>query len=183
MFQGSVDDADRTCAVIKQSAGGKFAHFSGAEKQNSFPLERAENLASEFDGGVRNRDRGIADGGFIAHALRNSKRLLHHGVKETSGRAEFLRLLPRGFHLRDDLRLADHHGVQAGGNAENMHQRGFVEQAVEMLPLAEHHAEFDAEQAHDGVAASVMSLTHSRNSVRLQVARTMTSSMPSARAN
>jgi hypothetical protein len=38
-------------------------------------------------------------------------------------------------------------GIEAGGNAEDMHQGSVVEKAVEVLPLADHRAEFNAASA------------------------------------
>ncbi len=65
--------------------------------------------------------------------------------------SNFLRVLPCFFHLGDDLGFAYYHGVEAGSHAEDMQEGGFIEQAVEVFPLAELESAGGGKQAHDRV--------------------------------
>src|SRR5208337_183509 len=94
-------------------------------------------LARELDGSIRNRNGGAANGCLTAHALGDGERLLHDGIKKPAGGVHLLRLLPSLLHLENNLGLADDHRVKAGCDAEDMAEGGFIQQAVEVLTLAE----------------------------------------------
>ena len=50
-----------------------------------------------------------------------------------------------------DLGFADDHGIEAGCDAEDVEEGGFVEQTVEVFPLAQLESVFGAKQPHDRV--------------------------------
>ena len=116
----AVGDENRRGAVRKQVPRRQFAHLSGADQVNVLALQRSENLLGQFD-----RDRGHRNGrrayrGFRAHSL---------GYGESAGQQQIQLRVHRAYgarrrigflHLAENLRLADHHRIEARGDAEKM---------------------------------------------------------------
>src|SRR5271155_2172136 len=148
MLKRAVDHTDGAGAVIEQPTGGEFAHLPGAQQEHFLVFECAEDLASEFYGSVRNRNRRVANPGLSAHAPRDRECLLQYGIEKAAGCTHLLRLLPSLFHLGNDLRLAEHPGVKAGCDPENMEEGSFIQQAVKVLPLAQLETIFGGQQTH-----------------------------------
>jgi len=82
--------------------------------------------------------------GFWAGAERDAKFDFHDlkgalegAVDDPPGQPGGAGRLVSGFYLAGDLRLAQHHGVQAGGHAEDVGQGDVIHQTAKMRPLAE----------------------------------------------
>ncbi len=151
---GTVDHPEGIGAVGDQVARGKLAHFSGAEHKNVTLFERAEDLFGELDGGIGNGNGGGSDGSFIADALGHAERFLENGVEEAAGGAGLLRASPCGLHLPGNFGLADHHGVEAGGDAKDVRDGFFVVEAIEAAPLRGVEGKVAHEQFADGFGGS-----------------------------
>ena len=83
----------------------------------------------ELHGDARQRDGAPRDPGLGAHALGGGRRPRERLRQLGAERAGLLRDGGRLLHLAEDLRLAHHHRVQAGGHAEQMAQRLLLESA------------------------------------------------------
>ena len=117
---GAVGDEDVRGAGAAQVPGRQFAHLAGADDHDGAVVERAENLARQFHGGVADRDRHLSDAGFGAHALGHAEGAGQQAFQPSAERAAILGGGVGGLELAQDLRLADHHGIQAGGHAEEV---------------------------------------------------------------
>jgi len=112
----------------------------------------AEDLSREFHGGRRNRSRRLADGGLVANALGDSKRLLEHGIENRPLAPTFCACCHASFTWGTIWGAPTTIESKCSMRpAENMQKGGFIEQAVEVLPLAQLQSIFGAEQPHDGV--------------------------------
>ena len=97
-------------------------------------VERAEDLARQFHGGVADRDRHLPDAGLGTHPLGHAEGAGHQAVEPAAERAAILGRGVGGLELAENLRLADHHGIQAGGHAEEVMDRVAAFVAVEVRP-------------------------------------------------
>ncbi len=78
-----------------------------------------------------------ADAGIRAHALGHRKGVLQQTLHRRAQHLCVARLLVGVLHLAEDLRLAQHHRVQPGGDAEHMaNGRVFVVAIQELVELA-----------------------------------------------
>ena len=112
---GAVGDEDGACALLDEVARGELAHFARADEEDGPALERAEDLAREIDG-----DRGDGDGvGADAVSVRRffggGKGALQQVLEWRRDGAGGARHGEGFLDLAENLRLADDHGVQAGG--------------------------------------------------------------------
>src|SRR5882724_10999960 len=78
------------------------------------------------------RDDVGADSGVAAYLLRHRERALEEFVEERSECAGGLGDAGRLLHLAQDLRFADHHGVEAGGDAERVPHGFAMREGVEI---------------------------------------------------
>jgi len=65
----------------------KLRHLPRPDDHDSPAVERAENLARQFYGGVADRHGHLADAGFRANALGDTERAGQHAVQESGNRA------------------------------------------------------------------------------------------------
>src|SRR4051794_39805600 len=93
-------------------------HLAGANDQNAFPVERAEDFTSEFNGGVTDRNSTLPDLRLGADTFGDIEGTCQHGIQNTSDRTLLFCLRVRLFQLTEDLRLAHDHRIQAGCNAK-----------------------------------------------------------------
>ena len=99
---------------------GDLAHFSGADEKNGAPFERAEDFAGEIDSDGCDGDGVGADAGFAARFFGGGKGALQQ-VLELAGDGPGGARHGKGLlDLAENLRLADDHGIEAGGHAEEM---------------------------------------------------------------
>ena len=119
-----VGDGQRR-ALRAQRARRQLGHLAGADDQHPPPVEAAEHLARELDRHRADRHRVARDRGLAPHAPRDPERALR---SRRSGSAPAVpRLDARAscacLHLPQDLRLADHQRIEAGGDAEQVVHR------------------------------------------------------------
>ena len=95
--------------------------------------EPAEALGGHGDGGLRDRGDVAADGGVGAGPLAGFERVAEEQVEGRAGGALLAGPLPRLLHLAEDLALAEHRRVEAGGDAEEVGDRRRVVVDVEVV--------------------------------------------------
>ena len=123
---GAVGDEDAGRAVLDEVADGELGHLAGADEQDGFVGERTEDLAGEIDRDRGDGDRGGADLGLGADFFCDGEGALEEGVELAALgalAADGSDLAGDGVGLLDlaeDLGLADDHGVQRGGHAEEV---------------------------------------------------------------
>ena len=82
--------------------------------------EASENPFGQLDRRRADRDRAARDGRLRAHFFRDVKGALKQLVQMPRSRAAAARRSVGFFHLTENLRLADDHGVQPAHDAEKM---------------------------------------------------------------
>ena len=113
-------------ALRAQVLRGQRADLAGADDQHAAPVEAAEDLPRQRDRGEADRHRAFAERGFGAHALADAERPVEQLAEQRPGAAALGGRLERVLHLAEDLRLADDQRIEAGGDAEQMRDRGVV---------------------------------------------------------
>ena len=131
-FAGAVSEQDGAGAMSDEMARGEFAHLAGADEEDGFAVERAEDFAREIDG-----DRGDGDGGAADLRLRadffcGGEGGLQQRLKLGGDGADFAPGVVSILDLTENLRLADDHGIEAGGDAEEMTNGGDIMKLVEV---------------------------------------------------
>ncbi len=119
-FEGAVGDEDGACTLLDEVARGELAHFACADEEDGAAVERTKDFAGKFDGDGGDGDRVGADFGFSADllgrgegALEKVFKLAADGARGASDGEGFL-------DLAENLRFADDHRVQAGGDTKEM---------------------------------------------------------------
>ena len=118
--EGAVADEDLFGSVGDQMAGGQFAHLAGSDEVHRLAVQTAEDLLRQFDGDRCDGDRRSGDGGLIADLFGYGKGAGEELIELRVDRAEGARGGVGFLDLTENLRLADHHGIQAGGDAEDV---------------------------------------------------------------
>ncbi len=117
---GAVGYQDGAGSLLHQMARGQLAHLARANQEDRAALERSEDLARQLDGHRGDGNRVRANFSFGADLFGGGKGALQQVFElaadgaRSAGHGESL------FHLAQNLRLAHHHRVQAGGHAEQM---------------------------------------------------------------
>ena len=124
--RGAVGDDDLAHARAGERERHALAHLAGAEHEDAAVVERAEPAGRQRHRRRRHRHRVAADGGLGAGALAHLDRVAERAREQRSARLLMLGRLPRLAHLAEDLALADDHRVEAGGDAEEVRDRGVV---------------------------------------------------------
>ena len=117
---GAVGHQDGSGALVHQVASRLLAHLSRAHDQNLLVFERAEYLPRQLHRDRSNRYRGAANLGLPAHPLGDHKGALQHLVQVAADRPRGARRQVTALYLAQDLGLANHHGVETAGHAEEM---------------------------------------------------------------
>ena len=131
-LQGSVGDHDRFGLARRKMGRTQLDHLAGPDKQDPDLREVFEQLARKPHGRGCHADRMGADFGGRAHLLGHGKRTLEHLAQ---GGAQGARLFGRThgvLQLAEDLRLAQHHGIEAAGHTEGVARRHAVFEGVGM---------------------------------------------------
>ena len=110
----------------------ELAHLARADEQHRAVAQLAEDLPRELDRDVRDRDRVAADRGLGARALGGGDRPVAQRVQHRAQAARLLRGLVGLLHLPEDLRLAEHHRVEARRHAEGVAHRRLALEPVEV---------------------------------------------------
>src|SRR6266481_5825795 len=122
----------QTCALpILKVAGRELPHLPRSYEEDGAAVEPVEDLPRELDGREGHGDGMAPYLGVRAHALGHREGLAHQRVEHGSHRAAGLREREGVFDLAEYLRLAQHHGVEARGDAEGVLHRLRAIQAVE----------------------------------------------------
>ena len=100
--------------------GGKLAHLARAHEENAPADEPGEDLLRQLDGGERDGHRMPRDLRLRPHLLRHGEGLREQRVEGGPDRLARLGEGERVFHLPQDLRLAEHHRVEARGDAKRV---------------------------------------------------------------
>src|SRR6267142_3845672 len=100
--------------------GTEFDHFAGSDEQHFLLAYARKNAFGDLYRGGGHRHRVSADLGLGAHFFRHRERRLEKLVKHGAERASMLGGLHRIFHLPEDLRLAQHHGIQPARHPERV---------------------------------------------------------------
>jgi hypothetical protein len=119
-FDGAVGHGHRARAARGEVGGGQLDHLAGADEEDADLAQVLEQLGGQAHRGSSHADRVGADLGGGAHLLGHREGALEQLVQRGAQGAGGLGLAHRLLHLAQDLRLAQHHGVQAAGDAEGM---------------------------------------------------------------
>jgi hypothetical protein len=121
--------------------GDQLDHLARADEQHVQLIERAEELHRLAHGRGGHADGVRADLGGRAHFLGDRERALEELVQRGAERAGRIGLAHGLLHLAEDLGLAQHHRIEAGGHAEHV-ARGIA--VLEHVAVVEQLAARDA---------------------------------------
>ena len=130
----AVGDAQDADALAAQDPRGHLAALARAHEHHPALGERAERLAGELDRRRGDGHAGPRDPGAGAHAAAGAERVAHQAVEERPARARLARELVGAAQLTEDLGLAEHHRVEAGGDGEEMVGDGAAAQCAQPEP-------------------------------------------------
>jgi hypothetical protein len=131
--------------------GGELDHLAGADEEQPRVGERGKDALRELDRRGRHGDRRAADVRLRAHVLRHRERALEQPVEDQAQRTGGLSAAHRLLHLAEDLRLAEHHRIQAAGDAKSVRHRAILRQRVDVrLERVGGHTMKVLEPARDG---------------------------------
>jgi len=131
-FQRAVGDGEPLRFARGKVRSAQFDHFTGADEQHLLFGNVLEDALGQVYGCRRHRYDVGADGGSGAHLLRHGEGLLEQLVQQRAHRAGILRHACRMLHLAEDLRLAQHHRIEAAGDAEHVPHGIAAGQCVEV---------------------------------------------------
>ncbi len=117
---GAVGDYEIGGAVLNEVTGGEFGHLARSHEQDRLSIQRTEDLPGEVDRNRGDGDAGRADLGLGADALGDGEGTLQEAFE---GGGDSANLAGDGVGLLDlakNLGLADDHGVERAGDAEEM---------------------------------------------------------------
>ncbi len=119
-----------------------------------------EDLPRQAHGGEGHRHRAGADGGIGAHLLGHRKGMLEQTAQQAVHAAGLRGALVGAFHLTENLRFAEDHGIQAGGHAQDVAHRVGVLQVIEIGPQRTFIQVMKAAQPVDHGPALVLLAAH-----------------------
>ena len=129
---GAVGDRDRARVLRREVRGAQLDHFTGADEQHVLVGDAVENALRQAHRGSGHRHAVRADFRRAAHFLGDGKaaleQLVQIGAEATGGIGQAYCVL----HLPEDLRLAQHHRVQARRDAEGVAHGVVLRQHVQM---------------------------------------------------
>src|SRR5262249_41631380 len=128
-FKRPVRDEDRRYSRAPQMLRRELSHLAGANDHHDFARQGAEDLPGQLDRGIAARTRRLRDARFAAHTLGDSKRAAHQRAEIHADCAGIAGDAVRFLHLPQNLRLTDHHGVEARCNAEDVADRISIPEA------------------------------------------------------
>src|SRR5690606_3562444 len=103
-----------------QMHGGLLGHVPRTDDEYGATDELAEDARRQIDRDGRDARRPSCDFGFAAYPFGALDRERHASIEHGADRPALLGLRVGGLHLAEDLRLADHHRLEAGGDAKNV---------------------------------------------------------------
>ena len=129
--RGEVDVPD---PLLPQEAQGDLTHLAGANQQDVPAVEVAEDAGRRGHGGMADRDGTSSDSGFMARALCRPDRAAGNDLESRVQASGLPGCDQRLLELSEDLRLADHHGIEAAGHPEEMRDGLLVTELVGIAP-------------------------------------------------
>ena len=129
---GAVGDEDVGHAGAVQVLRREFGHLPRPNDHDALAGQRAEDLARQFDRRVTDRNRVFPDAGLGAHALGDAEGARQDGIEKAADRAVGFGCRVGALDLAQDLRLADHHGIETRRNPKQVMNRLLVGQVVKM---------------------------------------------------
>ena len=118
--EGAVRDHHRAHALGEELARRELAHRAGAEEERALVRQPVEDAARQLDRGRADRDGPLGDPGLAPDALGDRERAVEAAMEDLprgAGRRRGRVLL---LQLAQDLWLAHHHRIEAGGDAEEV---------------------------------------------------------------
>ena len=131
-FERPVGDRDRPGIARGEVRCREIDHFPRADEQDPLLGDRWEDALGQLHRGRRHRDRRAADLGLGADILCHGERPLEQPVQHEPQRACGFGVADGLLHLAQDLRLAQHHRIEARGDTERVGHRLFARQCVEV---------------------------------------------------
>ena len=116
-------------------------HFASTDKQHLDVAQVFKQLAGQPHGGGGHADAVRADFGAGAHFLGDGKRALEQLVQRGAHGTGVFGGAHGVFHLAQNLRLAQHHGVESAGHPKGM-ARGLV--VLQRVRMGAQHRQRDA---------------------------------------
>ena len=129
---GSIADQDGSGALLHKVARGDLAHLSGAYEENCTPFKRAKDFSRKIDCDGGDGDGIGSDSGFATRFFGGGKGALQKMLKLAGDGSRGARDGKGFFDLAENLRLANHHGIEAGGHAKEMADSFLVTILVEV---------------------------------------------------
>ena len=122
-------DGEGGGAAALERLGGFLADVARAEEENAGLAEVAENIEGEVDGDVGDAHLAGGDGGLGADLFGGLKRFLENPVEHGAGGFALEGGGVGVLHLAEDFGLAEHLGVEAGGDFEEVLHGGAAGEA------------------------------------------------------
>jgi hypothetical protein len=116
----------------REVACGKLDHLARAHEQHALLADRGIDAFREQDCRRGHGHDARADLGLAAYCLRHRKSALEHLVQQPAQRAGGLRRAHGVLELPQDLRLAQHHGIEPARHAEGVFHRLLLRQLVKI---------------------------------------------------
>ena len=124
---GAVRNIDMAGAVGQQMTGRELAHLPAPDQINTLAFQVAENLLGQIHCDRRHRNCRGRDRRFVAYPLGDREGPGQQRVQLRIDCAHRARGSIGFLHLTQNLRLAYHHRIQAGGHAKHVpHRIAFV---------------------------------------------------------
>jgi len=118
--QRAVGDGQAHDAGFAQMAGDQLDGLAGTDQQCTGPAEVIEDTTRQADRGIGHGNRVLADRGFGAHLLGDRERMLEQPLQLAAQPHVLARNLIGILELTENLRLAQHHGIEPRGDTHQM---------------------------------------------------------------
>ena len=128
-----VDHGDPPRALVAEVTQRFLGHLARADHQRLLVVESLEDLPGEVGHGhAGNAHAALVDGRFGGHAAGDADGRLKGRVQQRPGVVVLDGRLVRLLHLGENLRLAHHHAVQAGGHGEQVPHRLLADVVIQV---------------------------------------------------
>ena len=114
---------------------GQFTHFTCSENRNGLAFKCIENLFSEFNGGVTNRNGTSSDSRLGADPFTDTESLGKKTIENCAPPTGFPRSIVSGLNLSQYLGFTDHHRIKARCHSEEVLDR--LQVMMEIRPFLE----------------------------------------------
>jgi hypothetical protein len=118
--QGTIGDDQAFDARTHEMACGQGVHVAGAHHEGGVGAQVRIHAPRQTDGRGGDRHRILTDASLRSHAFGRGKGGLEQFIERGAGTAGFLRHAVRILQLTQNLRLAEHHGIESRGDVEGV---------------------------------------------------------------